>query len=363
MMAPGQKRGQNAATESDAPRDHGAAACGAPEPPFNQTKLGVITIITALIVLIVFVGNMVYLFGSTFQQSQRNHRFTIAAVNYDSSDSIVWNSFFRADDLLCADSFASVVFLDTSTYPDPEQLVGAVREQEFWGAIYVNPGASSRLAAAVTAVAAYATPFNATEINVAPAPQASKNFYNTVIMAIGIVQQNVFFIAYTGISKASGLFTRPFKTSGTWALLVGVIYTFFGSLVTFALTWMVLWLGQHTYYQLLDGTLGLLPIQVFSFILVTFLFINITATIFPLESSPGFYRWGHALPAYQVLQVLLNVWPRGSHKLYEALPVLFSWWLVSATYAVFGTLKKSRDSRKNGATGGKDAPAVIPAAA
>jgi hypothetical protein len=76
--------------------------------------------------------------------------------------------------------------------------------------------------------------------------------------------------------------------------------------------------------------------------------MNVAATVFPLEAGPGFYVWGHALPAYQVLQVLLDVWSRGSHKLDEALAVLFAWWVVSGSYAAVGTLRKSRAARKKG---------------
>ncbi|KAB5545712.1 hypothetical protein GE09DRAFT_1132129 [Coniochaeta sp. 2T2.1] len=404
--------------------------------PFNQTKLGIVTVTVGLAVLVVFLANMVYLFGSSFGQPHRNHVFKIAAVNYDVDDSLVWSALTQAYVVLHSDSFASFVFLPRSDYPDPDDLVHAVREQGYWGAVYINQGASSRLSSAIdgqsqtynasqaltyvwneirypatsasvirsgilqlqaaatktfqagatarllraansttatnfqTALAAYLTPFTASEININPAPQAEKAFYNTVVMAMSIIQQNVFLIAFTTVSRQLGLFSRQrrFKTSATWALLVGLAYTLLGSLVTtgyiwafreawavnasqFAITWMVLWLVQHTYYQLLDGTLALVPIQFFSFLLVTFVFVNISATVFPLESMPGFYRWGHALPAYQSFQVLLNVWSRGSHKLYEALPVLFTWWVVSASYAAVGTMKKVKDGRKGGGTG------------
>lgn len=396
---------------------------------FNQTKLSVATVVIALSVLIVFLANMAYLFGSTFQQKQRNHAFTIAAVNYDTDDSIVWAAFMQAYDLLRSDAFASLVVISSSSYPEPDQLVTAVREQEYWGAFYIHPGVSSRLAAAVAgqsqsynaseavtyiwneirypsvaasviqagilqlqataqkvfqagttqqhlllhdtsrsfpqaAVTYYLNPFTATGINVSPAPQAEKAFYNTVVIATSIIQPNVFLLAFAGVSRASGLFSRPFKTSATWALLVGLAYTLLGSLMTtgymwafreegwavtgaqFCLTWMALWLVQHIYYQLLDGTLALMPIQFFSFLLVTFVFVNVAATVFPLEGAPGFFVWSHALPAYQALQILVNVWSKGSHKLDEALAVLFAWWVVSGSYAAVGTMKKSRMVRK-----------------
>jgi len=183
-------------------------------------------------------------------------------------------------------------------------------------------------------------------------------------MAMGIVQQNIFLIAFMGVGKGMALFSQPFKVSGTWALGVGVVFTFVGSLITtgfiwafreawavssaqFFLTWMALWLVHHIYYQLIDGTLSLIPIQLYSFIVVTWVFLNITSTVFPLEYSPGFYTWGQALPAFQVLQLLNNIWSRSSNKLYECLPVLFAWWIASGAYAAIGVVQKCKAGAKN----------------
>lgn len=95
-------------------------------------------------------------------------------------------------------------------------------------------------------------------------------------MAMGIVQQNSFLLASMGMCKGVALFSQPFKVSGTWALGVGVGFTFVGSLVTTGfiwafreawavssgqlfLTWMALWLAHHIDYWLIDGTLSLIP--------------------------------------------------------------------------------------------------------
>lgn len=80
--------------------------------------------------------------------------------------------------------------------------------------------------------------------------------------------------------------------------------------------------------------------------LVTWVFLNITSTVFPLESSPGFYTWGQALPAYQVLQLLNNVCTKSSDRLYESLPVLFAWWVTSGAYAAIGVGQKCKTKAK-----------------
>jgi hypothetical protein len=82
---------------------------------------------------------------------------------------------------------------------------------------------------------------------------------------MGIVQQNIFLVTFMGMCKGMALFSQPFKVLGTWALAVGLVFTFIGSLVTtsfiwasretwaisinqFFLTWMSLWLEHWCYF-------------------------------------------------------------------------------------------------------------------
>lgn len=76
------------------------------------------------------------------------------------------------------------------------------------------------------------------------------------------------------------------------------------------------------------------------------MFLNITATVFPLEYSPGSYTWGQALPPLQVLQLLNNIWSKSLDILYECLPVLFALWVASGVYAVIGVVQKCKASAK-----------------
>lgn len=58
--------------------------------------------------------------------------------------------FVEAYSAVRSDSFVSVEIRNASEYPDVDQLIDTVRQQTYWGALYVHPGASSQLSEAVT---------------------------------------------------------------------------------------------------------------------------------------------------------------------------------------------------------------------
>lgn len=71
------------------------------------------------------------------------------------------------------------------------------------------------------------------------------------------------------------------------------------------------------------------------FFVLTWVILNVTSTIWPFELAPGFYRWGYALPAHEVWQVLIQIWSGGAvDRLYQALPILFTWEIVFLPLAV-----------------------------
>ena len=105
----------------------------------------------------------------------------------------------------------------------------------------------------------------------------------------------------------------------------------------FALTWMVLWLLMHIHFLIIDFCTAILPLPALPFFLLTWIIINITSSISPFESNPGFYRWGYALPTNEVYTVLTDIWSSGNvPQLHRALPIVFSWWVGGITLAIVG---------------------------
>lgn len=109
----------------------------------------------------------------------------------------------------------------------------------------------------------------------------------------------------------------------------------------FCLTWMTLWLFMDINFLLFDAAATVVPMSGMPFIVFTWIIINVTSTVTPLELNPGFYRWSYALPGYEAYTVLQGIWTKGAvPQLYHALPILFSWWVVGWAAASFGHLRR-----------------------
>ena len=80
-----------------------------------------------------------------------------------------------------------------------------------------------------------------------------------------------------------------------------------------------------------------LPLPAIPFVLLTWIILNITASISPFEVNPAFYKWGYTLPANEAYTVLTDIWSSGSvPQLYRSLPILFSWWVAGLSAATYG---------------------------
>jgi hypothetical protein len=85
----------------------------------------------------------------------------------------------------------------------------------------------------------------------------------------------------------------------------------------------------------IDVATGFIPMKFLPFFVLTWVILNVTSTIWPFELAPSFYRWGYALPAHEVWQVLIQIWSGGAvDRLYQALPILFTWEIVFLPLAV-----------------------------
>ncbi|KAE8394475.1 hypothetical protein BDV23DRAFT_190079 [Aspergillus alliaceus] len=201
---------------------------------------------------------------------------------------------------------------------------------------------------------AFLDPIQATEINIKATQQGTRVLYNTVSMVMPIIQQFFFMMALNGISASFHLYTKlgPNK-NGLLRLCVSLAYTFIGSLCMagyiwayreswdvnsnqFTLSWMSIWLYMHINFLIVDILTAFIPLQFLPFCILTWAIINVASTISPFEISPGFYRWGYALPSHELYQVLVQIWSDGcENQLHRALPIMFSWWIACLAIVPF----------------------------
>ncbi|CDM28566.1 hypothetical protein DTO013E5_986 [Penicillium roqueforti] len=251
------------------------------------------------------------------------------------------------------------VFSQAAVYTNILKLIATTRST-----YYANAGSSIVASADFSNEAtlkAFLDPIHAAEINIKGTQQGTRVFYNTVSMVIPIVQQFFFILALNGISTHLDAFINlSWKTNVLIRAIASTIYALTGSLLMagyiwafreswgqqgsrFVLTWVIMWLLMHINFLFFDIATAFIPIQFMPFVVLTWAILNVASTISPFELSPGFFRWGYALPSYEAYQVLVQIWSDGcDNRLYRALPIMFSWWIVGVPVAVYAMRYRCR---------------------
>ncbi|KAJ5826769.1 hypothetical protein N7447_003532 [Penicillium robsamsonii] len=244
------------------------------------------------------------------------------------------------------------VFSQAAVYSNILKLIEITRST-----YHANNGSSIATSADLsnpTTLKAFLDPIYVEEINIKDTEQGTRVFYNTVSMVMPIIQQFFFMLALNGISTHVDAFTKlSWKANGLIRAIASILYTLTGGLLMtgyiwafreawgqqgsrFVLTWVTLWLLMHINFLFFDITTAFIPIQFMPFIVLTWVILNVASTISPFELNPGFFRWGYALPSHEAYQVLIQIWSGGcNNQLYRALPIMFSWWIVGVSIAVY----------------------------
>ena len=114
--------------------------------------------IASILLLLVFLCNMSYMYGSLFGAESRIHNFHILAVDYDGGD--VGEAMRVSYQHLQADTFPTVNFESRHAYPNIQAIRHAVCHEGYWGAVYTHEGATDRL---LNALAGEAASYNASD--------------------------------------------------------------------------------------------------------------------------------------------------------------------------------------------------------
>lgn len=224
--------------------------------------------------------------------------------------------------------------------------------------------ASANLSNSV-ALETFLNPIQATEITIKTTNQGARVLYNTVSLVMPIIQQFFFMMALNGISSQFHIFSKlGYVANGLIRMVTSIVYTFIGSLCMagymwgfkeswavngnqFVLTWMIIWLFMHINFLIVDALTAFITMQFLPFCILTWVILNVASSISPFELNPGFFRWGYALPAHKVYQVLVQIWSDGwQDQSYRALPILFSWWIVALSVTVYATYSRCQAAVK-----------------
>lgn len=210
------------------------------------------------------------------------------------------------------------------------------------------------------ALSIYSNPWTLSSVNLQPTSQGSRVIYNTLVIILIMIQE-FFYLGYVnGLYLQFNLYASvtPHRIAIVRQIISGV-YTLIGSLCTagaiwafrngwnlhggqFMLTWMALWLFAHLNFLVLDAFTVWLSPPFVPMALISWMMLNITSILLPFELSPAFYRWGYALPAHSVFNVLIDIWSGGCNpQLYYALPVLFAYEICGLVLSSIGVYRRA----------------------
>ncbi|KAF7968894.1 hypothetical protein HWV62_28932 [Athelia sp. TMB] len=225
---------------------------------------------TILLLILLFLGNLSYLYGSLYKSGDRIHNINVLAVDFDGG--VIGQSLSAVYKELQSDQFPTLQFHSTAEYPTVDDVRNAVCRGEFWAGVVTQPGASSRLSAALgggsaaseynpsntltyvwneanypavqlgnvagnlqtligatsaayhaingtqaitalnasspAAVSAFSDPIRASSISIAGEPQGTRVLYNTITMILPILQQFFFLMALNGINNQFHMYAR-----------------------------------------------------------------------------------------------------------------------------------------------------------
>ena len=255
--------------------------------------------INFILLQLLFLGLFSYIFGSLFQQTNHTHNMSVLFVDYDAGGAI-GDAVRAAYASLRAPSFPTLVERPPSQYPATADLREAVCQTDFWAAVYVTPGASDRLSAALaggTAAAGYnvsdvmayfwnealypqvvdasisanilllsntakidysrgngtgnitsvstpsaltilAQPWKLVSLDIQPTPQGSRAIYNSVAIILVLIQEFFYLGIINGLSTQFKLYSRidPYRIALV-RNLNSLAYTFVGSLCVTGAIW------------------------------------------------------------------------------------------------------------------------------
>lgn len=250
--------------------------------------------------ILLFLANMSYLYGSLFRSGYRVNALNILAVDYDGG--YIGQAVSAAYGELESDEFPRVNFRSAAGYPTIDNVRNAVCKGDYWGAIVTQPGASSRLSQALgggtaaagydasdtvtlvynsahyaavelgdvvgnlqtrlgattaayyalngtqalaylntadtNATQAFFNPISSSVIDIMPTSQGSRVLYNTVSIVLPIIQQFFFVMALNGINTQFGIYVHLNTTRiALIKMIVSYVYTFLASLTVSGYIW------------------------------------------------------------------------------------------------------------------------------
>ncbi|KAH8800332.1 putative nitrosoguanidine resistance protein SNG1 [Xylogone sp. PMI_703] len=312
----------------------------------RRQKFYLVVGVAALLLQLVFLGNLSYLYGSLYNISQRFSTFKVLWIDLDGG--IVGDALDVAYQSLKGPSFPSLIPREPLDFPSEEAALQALKDGSYWAAIIANANSSERLSSAlrggkaaqdynpegaltyiwnevrypafadevfmasfealaaatrlaynsINSGAAFRTlnasdndaiqvplnPIGISEINIMPTHQGARLLYNTATMVMPILQQFFLLLIMNGISHELRFYNKfPIHLSGLARLAISLIY---GLVASLCMTGYI-WAFRESWP--VDGSQFALTWMVLWLLHhIHFVFIDSMTAFFPLPVMPFF---------------------------------------------------------------------------
>ncbi|KAI3398257.1 hypothetical protein diail_9595 [Diaporthe ilicicola] len=247
---------------------------------------------------LLFLGLFCWVFAALYQQGDHAHNITVALVDYDGG--AVGSALREAYSRLEGSTFPTLVEHDPAVFTSPAVLEGAVCRAEYWAALYVTRGSSSKLQAVLDgdsdgaqldrsdvityiwnearyssvvdvvvssniqalvsaariayttangtggvrqlstpeAISVFADPWQLTNVNIQPTTQGSRAIYNTLVIIYILIQEFFYLGTLNGLYVGHKLYSRlsPHRIV-VMRDIISILYCLIGSLCTTGAIW------------------------------------------------------------------------------------------------------------------------------
>ncbi|KXN86481.1 Nitrosoguanidine resistance protein SNG1 [Leucoagaricus sp. SymC.cos] len=112
----------------------------------------------------------------------------------------------------------------------------------------------------------------------------------------------------------------------------------------FMVLWMLNWMGMCAMGLAMEAMLSLMTPPGVAFFLLIWIMVNVAVTAFPIEVLPIIYRYGYAMPFYNIGKATRTIIFATKNRVGMCFGILFAWVLLSCvTTWIFGYLSRQRD--------------------
>jgi hypothetical protein len=184
----------------------------------------------------------------------------------------------------------------------------------------------------------------ATGSNICPLSIGIKPYLNTVGMVFPIIIEFFLSMSLTGIiahaawpnpASKQFVFLVRLSVSLIFSCLIGISWGLWFEIFhesapisggKYCLIWLIYWVYGFIAFLVLDTATVFVPMPYLPVCVLTYIIVNVSASVFPVDIKPDFFHLDYIWPSYNCFELLITTLSHGANsRIYRNVPVLFGW--------------------------------------